>query len=147
SGSWKPSFASARSARWTWWTALWASPLDGWLREHYRLRRLAGSSTVGCRTSAVPVPMRLRGSKSVLVLLAVLLIGAPLVAGLLHHHANSSDNNCPVCHFNHQPMDRPLAEHRLPSFEAVSEEPASADACVPAAQASAPLPSRAPPTA
>jgi hypothetical protein len=91
--------------------------------------------------------MRARSLKIVLVTLAVLLVAAPLLAGLFHHHASSSDSNCPVCHFNHQAMDRPLAEHRLPSFEVVREEPAPVDTFVPAVQAAAPLPSRAPPSA
>jgi hypothetical protein len=91
--------------------------------------------------------MRLRNSRFVLVMLAVLLVAAPLLAGVFHHHANSSDNTCPVCHFSHQPMDRPVAEHRLPSFEVVRDCPASVETRVIAAQAVLPLPSRAPPAA
>jgi len=91
--------------------------------------------------------MKLRGSKLFVVMLAVMLMAAPLVAGFFHHHASSSDNNCPVCHFSHQPMDRPMAEHRLPSFEVVHEVPVPVETRAIAAQAVPPLPSRAPPAA
>ncbi|HMD32634.1 MAG TPA: hypothetical protein VKG84_12050 [Candidatus Acidoferrales bacterium] len=91
--------------------------------------------------------MTFRGSKLVILLLVVTVAAAPLLASLCHHHASSSDNNCPVCHFNHQPMDRPLAEHRLPSFEALREDPAPVETRLIAAQSIRPLPSRAPPSA
>ena len=91
--------------------------------------------------------MRIRASKFVVAVLALLLVAAPLAASLWHHHAGSSDNNCPVCHFNHQPMDRPVAGQRMPTLDVVHDTPAPVETRVVAAQSTPPLPSRAPPAA
>lgn len=80
-------------------------------------------------------------------MLAALLVGAPLVASLYHHHARSSDNNCPVCHFNHQPMDRPVAGERLPSLDVIHDRTVPVESRAVAAHSVSPLPSRAPPAA
>jgi len=95
--------------------------------------------------------MRFRYSAIVAVVVVALLVAAPLVASRCqfqcHCRANSSDNNCPACHFNHQPMDRPLEGQRMPTLALVQDSPAPAEALPVAAQAARPLPSRAPPSA
>lgn len=91
--------------------------------------------------------MKFRGPQLVIVVVVAMLVAAPLVASLYHHHAGSSDTNCPVCHFNHQPMDRPVASGRLPSFDVIQERPFPVEAQVVAARTAPPLPSRAPPVA
>jgi len=90
--------------------------------------------------------MKFRATQLVVALLVALLVAAPLVTGLWHRHASSSDNNCPVCHFNHQAMDRPLDGQRMPTLDVVRDTPAPAETRVAAAQAAPPLPSRAPPS-
>jgi hypothetical protein len=79
--------------------------------------------------------------------LVALLVAAPLLASLYHRHTNSADTNCPVCHFNHQPMDRPLEGQRMATMDIVRNSPAPVGTRIAAAQAAAPLPSRAPPSA
>jgi hypothetical protein len=79
--------------------------------------------------------------------LVALLVAAPLLASLYHRHTNSTDTNCPVCHFNHQPMDRPLDGQRMATLDVVRNSPAPVETCIAASQAAAPLPSRAPPSA
>jgi hypothetical protein len=91
--------------------------------------------------------MKFRSSQIVVAVLAALLVAAPMVSSLYHHHASSTDNNCPVCHFNHQPMDQPVASGRLPSFDVIHERPIPVEAQVVAARTAPPVPSRAPPVA
>jgi len=95
--------------------------------------------------------MRIRRSQWVVAVLVALLLTAPLIASRCqfqcHCRASSTDNNCPVCHFNHQPMDRPLDGQRMPTLDAVRDSPAPMETRIAASQASAPLPSRAPPSA
>jgi hypothetical protein len=91
--------------------------------------------------------MSVRRSQLVVAGLVALLVAAPLVANLCHHHAGSSDTNCPICHFNHQPMDRPVAGQRMPTIDVIRDGPALMEMRVLAAQALAPLASRAPPSA
>jgi hypothetical protein len=91
--------------------------------------------------------MKFRASKLVLAVLAALLVTAPLAASLWHHHAGSSDTNCPVCHFNHQPMDRPAEGLRISSSELVTYRSAPSEPRFISNRDIRPLPSRAPPTA
>lgn len=91
--------------------------------------------------------MKYRTTRIVVAVLVALLVAAPLISSVCHRHANSSDNNCPVCHFNHQPMDRPLEAQRMPVMDVVHDSPAPVETRVVAAQAAPPLPSRAPPSA
>ena len=91
--------------------------------------------------------MRFRTTQFVVAMLVALLVAAPLIASLCHHHASSADNNCPLCHFNHQPMDRPLEGERMPTLDVVHDSPAPVEIRVVVAQAAPPLPSRAPPSA
>jgi hypothetical protein len=91
--------------------------------------------------------MRLRHSQLIVALLVALLVAAPLVANLCHHHANCSDINCPICHFNHQPMDRPVDGQRIATIDVIRDGPPLLETRAVAAQTAPPLPSRAPPSA
>jgi len=91
--------------------------------------------------------MKIRASKLVLAVLALLLVAAPLATSMWHHHAGSSDTNCPVCHFNHQPMDRPTDGLRISPTELVTFRSAPSEERFISNRDILPLPSRAPPTA
>jgi hypothetical protein len=83
--------------------------------------------------------------------MVALLVAAPLIASQCQFqcrcHANSANNNCPVCHFNHQPMDRPPDGQRMATLDVIRECPAPMETPIVAAQAAPHLPSRAPPSA
>ena len=91
--------------------------------------------------------MRSRSSHLIVLMLVAVLVAAPMIASMFHHHASSSDSNCPVCHFNHQPMDQPLAGQRMPTIDVIHDSPAPVETLVVATQSTPPLPSRAPPSA
>jgi len=91
--------------------------------------------------------MKSRAPKLALAILMALLVIAPLAASLLHHHAGSSDTNCPVCHFNQQPMDRPAEALRVSSIEQVTYRTTPSEARIITNCEILPLPSRAPPNA
>lgn len=58
-----------------------------------------------------------------LTLLGLLFMTATL-GGVLHYHQNStSENTCPICHLNHQPIERPLVSHRLPALQPAGPNP------------------------
>lgn len=82
---------------------------------------------------------------AVAVTLVTLLLIAPVAAILWHHHTGSSDAACSICHFIHQPMDRPMASHRLPSFELVNFCPPPPEPAFVSSPEFRRLPSRAPP--
>ena len=91
--------------------------------------------------------MRIWTSKLVVAMLVMVLVTAPLAAGIWHHHTGSSDVNCPVCHFNHQPMDRPAVGLRFCSMVVVTYRSAPAETRLITTGNILPLPSRAPPAA
>jgi len=47
-----------------------------------------------------------------LALVALLLVATTAVT-VWHHHTNSTDTNCPICHLNHQPFEEPLTADRV----------------------------------
>jgi len=51
-----------------------------------------------------------------LMLMAQLLV-ATAAGAAWHHHANSDENTCPICHLNHQPFVQALADNRLAVLE------------------------------
>jgi len=91
--------------------------------------------------------MKLRALRVALAMLVALLVAAPLAASLWHHHAGSSDTNCPVCHFNHQPMDRPAEGLWCSSIQVITYRSTPSKAQFIASSDILPLPSRAPPVA
>jgi hypothetical protein len=46
--------------------------------------------------------------------LAGFLILTTTFGAAWHHHESNSEHNCQICHFNHQPLEKPLASYRLP---------------------------------
>lgn len=77
----------------------------------------------------------------------MLLVFATTLGSVWHHHTTSSEATCPICHLNHQPVQRPLTVSRAPQLEITRSSP---DANVPET-APAPvirrLAARAPPSA
>jgi hypothetical protein len=47
-----------------------------------------------------------------LALVALLLV-ATTAATAWHHHSNSTDTSCSICHINHSPCDQPFADDHL----------------------------------
>lgn len=79
-------------------------------------------------------------------LLSLLLIGMTLVS-VCHHHADSSETTCSICHLSHQPIDRPLAIDPAPAVTLESPAPEPRDTGIAAALVIQRLPARAPPSA
>jgi hypothetical protein len=81
-----------------------------------------------------------------LALLGLLLLTS--FGGALHHHQSSdSSNSCPICHLNHQPIERSVASDRLPTLLPGGPGPEPLDyefASTPMTQR---VPARAPPSA
>jgi len=80
------------------------------------------------------------------VALLALLVLAITMGGLRHNHASSSDANCPTCHFNHQPMERPLASHYEPPLAPVGSKPEPQEPEFTPSPEAPRLPARAPPS-
>jgi hypothetical protein len=81
-----------------------------------------------------------------LALVALLVITTTL-GNVWHHHDSNSESTCPICHFNHQPIEKPLAGNRLPLLMPISS---SAEVLKPSpepAPRSRRVPARAPPSA
>lgn len=62
---------------------------------------------------------------SIRVLVAVVAIVALLVltaamTGVGCHHSDDCQTSCPICHLNHQPIEKPLTSNRLPVLAPVA---------------------------
>ena len=81
------------------------------------------------------------------VALLVLLVLSMTLGNVWHHHANSSDLNCPICHLSHQPVDRPLSSDRTPTLAAVGPRIEAQSPDFVLSRVSERIPARAPPSA
>jgi hypothetical protein len=81
------------------------------------------------------------------VALAALLIVTTTFGAAWHHHASNSEQNCPICHFNHQPLEKPLAGIRLPVLAPVGVSATIARPTNPLEPSIHRVPARAPPSA
>jgi hypothetical protein len=68
-------------------------------------------------------------------LVLVALLAMATAGSIWHHHANSTETNCPICHLNHQPFEQPLADNSTTVLaplgpQAEPQEPAFAPAPV-----------------
>lgn len=94
--------------------------------------------------------MRERGIIRYLVLpvaLSALLLLAMTAGCVWHHHADSSETSCSICHLSHQPIERPLAVHRAPALALLGTHPEPQDEVLVVIAVIPRLPARAPPSA
>jgi hypothetical protein len=79
------------------------------------------SFSTQCGSCTLPfcwtIRMMLRGShlRRLIVPLALvaLLLVATTAATAWHHHSNSTDTSCSICHINHSPCDQPVTDNRV----------------------------------
>jgi hypothetical protein len=98
------------------------------------------------RSESVPLSKFTRDLVVPLALVGLIVVTTTL-GNVWHHHDWSSERACPICHFNHQPIEKPLTGNRLPVLAPIS---ASADVSQPSLEPvpdSRRIPSRAPPSA
>lgn len=81
-----------------------------------------------------------------LALVALLLV-ATTAGAAWHHHANSTETNCPICHLNHQPFDQPLAVDRSSALAPLGPQADPQEPEFPPAPLIRRVPARAPPAA
>ena len=81
------------------------------------------------------------------LVLAGLLIFTTTLGGAWHHHDSTSDRACPICHFAHQPIEKPLATYRQPVLAPVGTSPVVARPSGKIEPELRRVPARAPPTA
>jgi hypothetical protein len=80
------------------------------------------------------------------VALLALLLVAMTLGSVWHHHAGS-DATCPICHLNHQPIERPLAIDRTPALALVGPTDQPQDTGLAPSPIVPRVPARAPPIA
>jgi len=82
-----------------------------------------------------------------LSLLSLVLL-ATVFGGALHYHESSdSSNSCPICHLNHQPIERSMASDPLPALLPAGPGPEPLGYEFAATPMTQRVPSRAPPSA
>jgi hypothetical protein len=87
-------------------------------------------------------------TRFVVVSLALLaLMAAVTLGGVWHHHPNSSEANCSICHLNHQPIVQPLSADRVPCFAPIGTKPEPLEPFFAPTPLVRHVPARAPPTA
>ncbi|HEY4742707.1 MAG TPA: hypothetical protein VIH76_19080 [Candidatus Acidoferrales bacterium] len=79
--------------------------------------------------------------------LAALLVITTTLGNVWHHHDSNSETTCPICHFNHQPIEKPLAGNRLPVLMPISSNPDVSHPSLELAPDPHCIPARAPPSA
>jgi len=79
------------------------------------------------------------------VALIVLLVFVTTLGSVWHHHADSSEANCSICHVNHQPMERTLSSDRTPALAQLEFRPELSEPAFTPAPLAPRLPARAPP--
>jgi len=81
------------------------------------------------------------------VALVALLVIATTLGSVFHYHANSSENSCPICHLNHQPVVVALANDRTPVLAPIGSGPEPTDDGIVPSLVTSRVPARAPPAA
>src|SRR5580700_3389250 len=79
------------------------------------------------------------------VALIVLLVFVTTLGSVWHHHANSSEANCSICHLDHQPVEPPVATDRTPALAQLGLRPELAEPAFTPVPFAHRLPARAPP--
>jgi hypothetical protein len=91
-------------------------------------------------------PFRLSLAALALLLMPLVVI-ATTTASLWHHHPDSKEASCPICHLSHQPVTQTLAADSTPDLEPLGKQPdvqEPADGPTPSVRR---VPARAPPAA
>jgi len=81
------------------------------------------------------------------IVLVALLVAATTLGIAWHHHASSSESNCPICHLNHQPIGQPLESNQAPVLAPLGAQDEPQELGFVATPATSRVPARAPPTA
>lgn len=81
-----------------------------------------------------------------LALFGLLLLTATLGGALHHHQSSTSENSCPICHLNHQPIERSVARDRLPALLPTGPGPEPLDSELAPTPLTQRVPARAPPS-
>ncbi len=81
------------------------------------------------------------------VALLVLLVFSMTIGSVWHHHANSSESTCPICHLSHQPIERSVASVRTPTLAPVGPRLESREPNLSPTRVTERVPARAPPSA
>lgn len=81
------------------------------------------------------------------VALLMLLVLSMTLGSVWHHHSNSSEATCQICHLSHQPIERPLASVRTPTLTPVGPRQESQEPDFVPARVTERVPARAPPSA
>ncbi|MDE3108671.1 MAG: hypothetical protein KGL02_01910 [Acidobacteriota bacterium] len=84
---------------------------------------------------------------TIALLLMPLLVVATTTGSVWHHHADSNEASCPICHLSHQPIAPTLAVDHAPDLAPLGKQldvPEPAEAPTPSILR---IPARAPPAA
>ncbi|HTV57327.1 MAG TPA: hypothetical protein VMJ93_00480 [Verrucomicrobiae bacterium] len=71
---------------------------------------------------------------------------AATLGAVCHHHTDSSEANCPICHVTHQPAGQSPSAMRSPLFCTIGFQEAPPEPALAPAVHSPRLPARAPPS-
>jgi hypothetical protein len=79
-----------------------------------------------------------------LALVALLLVATTAVT-VWHHHSNSTDTSCSICHINHSPCDQPFGDNHLADLASLGMQTEPFQKDFSPAPALRRIPARAPP--
>lgn len=60
---------------------------------------------------------------TIALLLMPLLVVATTAGSIWHHHKDSSEASCPICHLSHQPVAPTLAADHTPELTPLGKQP------------------------
>lgn len=81
------------------------------------------------------------------LLLMPLLVIATTTGSLWHHHADSNEASCPICHLSHQPIAPTLSAESTPNLAPLGKQPDVPEPADAPAPSLTRVPARAPPSA
>lgn len=81
------------------------------------------------------------------LLLIALLVVSTTTGALWHHHVNSHEASCPICHMSHTPITPPLVASHTPDLAQLGRQPEFQESGIAPTPAVHRVPARAPPAA